>query len=81
MRVPLVAANWKMYKTVREAMAFVEELKAFLRIPCVSTRAENKADMERAAQWLVSRKCGWMAPTLSEFAFRARAHDSMATAS
>ena len=33
--------------------AFVEELKAFLRIPCVSTRAENKADMDRAAQWLV----------------------------
>ena len=33
--------------------AFVEELKAFLRIPCVSTKAENKADMQRAAEWLV----------------------------
>lgn len=31
MRTPLVAANWKMYKTVREAMAFVEELKPLVK--------------------------------------------------
>ncbi len=28
MRIPLVAANWKMYKTVRETVAYVHELRA-----------------------------------------------------
>ena len=28
---------------------FLEELRAFLRIPSVSTQAEHKADIERAA--------------------------------
>jgi len=32
--------------------AFVEELKAFCRIPSVSTKSEHKADMQRAAEWL-----------------------------
>jgi len=27
MRTPFIAANWKMYKTVLEAVAFVKELK------------------------------------------------------
>lgn len=30
MRVPIIAGNWKMYKTVAEAVAFVRELKAAL---------------------------------------------------
>jgi acetylornithine deacetylase/succinyl-diaminopimelate desuccinylase-like protein len=32
--------------------AFVEELKAFCRIPSVSTKSEHKADKQRAAEWL-----------------------------
>ena len=35
--------------------AFVEELKGFLRIPCVSTKSEHKADMQKAAEWLVEQ--------------------------
>ena len=31
MRVPIVAANWKMYKTAREAVAYVRELNALLK--------------------------------------------------
>ena len=31
MRTPLIAANWKMHKTVSEAVAFAEELKEKLR--------------------------------------------------
>ena len=31
---------------------FLEELKVFLRIPSISTQAERKADIERAAMWL-----------------------------
>ena len=38
--------------------AFVEELKGFLRIPCVSTKSENKTDMLKAAEWLVERMRG-----------------------
>jgi len=38
--------------------AFVEELKGFLRIPCVSTKSEHKADMLKAAEWLVERMRG-----------------------
>ncbi len=34
---------------------FLEELKAFLRIPSVSTQARHKADVERAAAWLRDR--------------------------
>ncbi|HEX7512200.1 MAG TPA: M20/M25/M40 family metallo-hydrolase, partial [Candidatus Methylomirabilis sp.] len=33
---------------------FVEELKAFLRIPSVSTKPENKADIRKAAEWLTA---------------------------
>ena len=32
---------------------YIEELKAFLAIPSVSTKSENKSDMERCAKWLV----------------------------
>jgi len=35
--------------------AFLEELKTFLRIPSVSTQAERKADIQRAAAWLRDR--------------------------
>jgi acetylornithine deacetylase/succinyl-diaminopimelate desuccinylase-like protein len=35
--------------------AFVEELKGFLRIPCVSTKSEHRPDMMRAAEWLVEQ--------------------------
>jgi acetylornithine deacetylase/succinyl-diaminopimelate desuccinylase-like protein len=38
--------------------AFVEELKGFLRIPCVSTKSENQTDMLKAAQWLVEQMRG-----------------------
>jgi len=38
--------------------AFVEELKGFLRIPCVSTKSEHKADMLKAAEWLVEQMRG-----------------------
>jgi acetylornithine deacetylase/succinyl-diaminopimelate desuccinylase-like protein len=38
--------------------AFVEELKGFLRIPCVSTQSEHKADMRKAAEWLVEQMRG-----------------------
>jgi triosephosphate isomerase len=31
MRTPFVAANWKMYKTVHEALAFVKEFKAMVK--------------------------------------------------
>ena len=34
---------------------FLAELKAFLRIPSVSTQAEHEADVERAADWLRDR--------------------------
>ena len=27
MRIPLIAGNWKMYKTTEEALAFAKELK------------------------------------------------------
>jgi len=33
----------------------LEELKEFLRIPSVSTKSENKNDVERAAQWVAGR--------------------------
>jgi len=38
--------------------AFVEELKGFLRIPCVSTKSEHKADMLKAVEWLVEQMRG-----------------------
>jgi triosephosphate isomerase len=31
MRTPFIAANWKMYKTVHEAVAFVKELRAMVK--------------------------------------------------
>lgn len=31
MRTPFIAANWKMYKTVQEAVAFVKELRAMVK--------------------------------------------------
>jgi triosephosphate isomerase len=31
LRVPLIAGNWKMYKTVREAVVFVKELRSLVR--------------------------------------------------
>jgi acetylornithine deacetylase/succinyl-diaminopimelate desuccinylase-like protein len=31
---------------------FVDELKGFLRIPCVSTKSDHKPDMQKAAEWL-----------------------------
>src|ERR1700731_4884639 len=31
------------------------ELKEFLRIPSVSTKSENKPDIERAAKWLAEK--------------------------
>ncbi|MBI4841729.1 MAG: dipeptidase [candidate division NC10 bacterium] len=34
--------------------AFVEELKAFLRIPSVSTKSEHKGDVQKAAEWLAA---------------------------
>ncbi|MBI1750319.1 MAG: dipeptidase [Acidobacteria bacterium] len=33
----------------------LEELKEFLRIPSVSTKSENKADIERAAKWVAEK--------------------------
>lgn len=38
-----------------QRLAFVEELKEFLRIPSVSTQTEHKADMQKAAKWLTSQ--------------------------
>jgi acetylornithine deacetylase/succinyl-diaminopimelate desuccinylase-like protein len=35
--------------------AFVEELKGFLRIPCVSTKPEHREDMLKAAEWLAGQ--------------------------
>ena len=34
------------------------ELKQFLKIPSVSTKAENKADVERAAEWVANKLRG-----------------------
>ncbi len=34
---------------------YVEELKAFLRIPSISTLAENKGDMITAAEFVVGK--------------------------
>ena len=31
MRVPFIAANWKMYKTVHEAVAFAKEFRALVK--------------------------------------------------
>src|SRR6266540_1849452 len=31
MRIPFIAGNWKMYKTVHEAVVFVKELKASVK--------------------------------------------------
>jgi triosephosphate isomerase len=31
MRIPLIAGNWKMFKTVQEAVVFVKELKSLLK--------------------------------------------------
>src|SRR6266511_3522505 len=31
MRIPFIAGNWKMYKTVHEAVVFVKELKSAVR--------------------------------------------------
>jgi len=31
MRTPLIAGNWKMFKTVQEAVVFVKELKVMLK--------------------------------------------------
>src|SRR6185295_4564905 len=31
MRIPFIAGNWKMYKTVHEAVVFVKELKSVLK--------------------------------------------------
>ena len=36
----------------------LEELKEFLRIPSVSTKTENKNDVEQAAQWVAARLRG-----------------------
>jgi acetylornithine deacetylase/succinyl-diaminopimelate desuccinylase-like protein len=34
--------------------AFVEELKAFVRIPSVSTKSEHKDDVQKAAEWVAA---------------------------
>ncbi len=31
MRTPLIAANWKMYKTVHEAVVFVKEFRSLVK--------------------------------------------------
>src|SRR5437016_12679368 len=31
MRIPFIAGNWKMFKTVHEAVVFVKELRAFVK--------------------------------------------------
>ena len=31
MRIPFIAGNWKMFKTVREAVVFVKELRSLLK--------------------------------------------------
>src|SRR6201984_227598 len=36
----------------------LSELKEFLRIPSVSTKSENKPDVERAAQWVAGKLRG-----------------------
>jgi acetylornithine deacetylase/succinyl-diaminopimelate desuccinylase-like protein len=36
----------------KNAPAFLEELKTLVRIPSISTLPENRADMQRAAEWL-----------------------------
>ena len=38
--------------------AFVDELKGFLRIPSVSTKAEHAPDMRQAAEWLTAHMTG-----------------------
>jgi acetylornithine deacetylase/succinyl-diaminopimelate desuccinylase-like protein len=39
----------------KQRQASVEELKGFLRIPSVSTKAEHKPDMQKAAKWLTAQ--------------------------
>jgi len=34
--------------------AFIEELKAFVRIPSVSTKSEHKGDVQKAAEWVAA---------------------------
>ena len=31
MRIPFIAGNWKMFKTVQEAVVFVKELRSFVK--------------------------------------------------
>ncbi len=39
----------------QNAPAFLEDLKAIVRIPSISTLPENRADMQRAAKWLADQ--------------------------
>lgn len=48
------AGDWEGYLEDRQA-AFLEELKAFLRIPSISADPARLPDVERAAQWVVDR--------------------------
>ena len=34
--------------------AFLEELKAFVRIPSVSTKSEHTGDVQKAAEWVAT---------------------------
>ena len=49
MRIPVVAANWKMFKTTHEALAYVRELGSVIRgLSGVEAQNVAKAASERA---------------------------------
>lgn len=50
----IAATHWKEYLTLNQER-FLEELKEFLRIPSISSMADHREDVERAAAWLRSR--------------------------
>jgi triosephosphate isomerase (TIM) len=53
MRVPLIAGNWKMFKTVHEAVAFAKEFKSITAVHAVAEalRASNVAVAAQDLYW------------------------------
>ena len=51
MRTPFIAANWKMYKTVHEAVAFVKEFRSAGRRTSTTSRSSSRRRSRRCTRW------------------------------